>query len=62
MFMKTIFKNWKNFKRTRNYVPRWNLCMYFLISAENMLMTDVSITQGVCHLIHVFFGSSLAKV
>ena len=62
MFMKTIFKNWKDFKRIRNYVPRWNLYMYFLISGENMLMADVSITQGVCHVIHIFFGSSLAKV
>ena len=23
---------------------------------------DVSRTQGVCHVIHIFFGSSLAKV
>ena len=23
---------------------------------------DVSRTQGVCHLIHIFFGSSLGKV
>ena len=62
MFMKTIFKNSKNFKRIRNYVPKWNLYLYFLFSGENMLMADVSITQGVCHVIHIFFGSSLAKV
>ena len=34
----------------------------FLISGENMLMTDVSITQGVCHVINISFRFSLAKV
>ena len=62
MFMKTIFNNTKNFKTIRNYVPKWNLYMYFLISGENMLMADVSITQETCHLIHIFFESSLAKL
>ena len=61
MFMKTIFNNTKNFKTIRNYVPKWNLYMYFLISGENMLMADVSITQGVCPMIHTFFGSYLVR-
>ena len=60
--MKTIFKNSKNFKRIRNYVLKRSLYLYFLISGENMLIDDVSITQGVCHVIYIFFGSSLAKV
>ena len=34
MFIKTIFKNSKNFKRIRNYLPKWNLYLYFLISIE----------------------------
>ena len=34
----------------------------FLICNENMLMANVSITQGVCRVIHIFFGSSLGKV
>ena len=38
------------------------ICLYFLISGEKTLMADVNITQGVCHVIHIFFGSSLAKV
>ena len=38
------------------------ICLYFLISGEKMLMADVNITQGVCHVIHIFFGSSLAKI
>ena len=62
MFMKTIFKTLKIFKRIRNHVPKWNLYFYFLISSENMLMDDVSITQGLYHVIHKSFGSSLAKV
>ena len=62
MFMKTIFKTLKIFKRIRNHVPKWNLYLYFLISSENMLMDDVSITQGLYHVIHISFGSSLAKV
>ena len=31
MFTKTIFKNSKKVKRTRNYVPKWNLYLLFLI-------------------------------
>ena len=60
--MKTIFKNSKNFKRIRNYVTKWNLYLYFLISGENILMADVSITQGVCLVIYIFFGFFLGKV
>ena len=62
MFIKTIFKNSKNSKKIRNYVPKWNLYLYFLISSENMLIVDVGIAQGVCHVIYIFFGSSLTKV
>ena len=55
MFMKTIFKTLKIFKRIRNHVPKWNLYLYFLISSENMLMADVSVTPGMRHVIHNFF-------
>ena len=31
MFIKTILKDSRKFRRIRNDVPKWNLCLYFLI-------------------------------
>ena len=45
MFIKTIFKDSRKVNRTRNYVRRCNLYLYFLLSqnllifAEKMLMS-----------------------
>ena len=38
MFIKAIFKNFKKFKRSRNYVPKGNLYLYFLI--EQILLVS----------------------
>ena len=43
MFIKTIFKESRKLKRIRNYVSKSNLYL------------DVSRTQEVCHVIHIFF-------
>ena len=66
IYIKTIFKDSKEFKRVRNYVSKCNLYLFlqiakfvFIIGEKN---ADVSRTQGVCHVIHIFFGSSLGKV
>ena len=34
IFIKTVFKDSKKVKRIRNYVPKCNLYLYFLISGE----------------------------
>ena len=59
MFLKTIFKDSIQIKKIRNYVSKCNLYLYFLIQ-QNMLISskknaDVSRTQRVCHVIHIFF-------
>ena len=49
----------------RNYVSKWNLYLYFLtkqnllISGEKMLMSPE--LERVCHVIHLFFGSSFGN-
>ena len=59
MFIKTIFKDSKKFKRIRNYVSKRNLYLYFLIlqnllvSGEKMLMlTELKgcLTWFICFL------------
>ena len=39
VFIKKIFKDSKNVKRSRNYVQRCNLYLYFLIK-QNLLISD----------------------
>ena len=31
MFIKTILRDSRKVRRIRNYVSKWNLCLYFLI-------------------------------
>ena len=66
MFIKTIFEDSKKFQRIRNYVSKCNQCLVFLDLAKFVDFwwknADVSRIQGVCHMIHTIFGSSLGKV
>ena len=45
MFIKTILKDSRKNRRIRNYVSKWNLCLYFwilqnlLISSKKVLMS-----------------------
>ena len=61
--MKKSLKTKKKVKIITNYVPKCNLYLYFL-RYQNLMMknADVSRTQGVCHVIDIFFDSSLGKV
>ena len=59
MFIKIIFKDSGKVKRIKNYLLKCNLYLYFLIY-QNFLVSgeknsDVSKTQGVCHVTHIFF-------
>ena len=66
VFIKRIFKDSKNVKRTRNYVPKCSLYLYFLlwqnflIFDEEMLMS-AELKESVTWFKY-FFGSSLVKV
>ena len=51
----------KNVKTIRNYLLKWNVYLYFDITKVADFCyknADVSRTQGVCHMIYMFFGSS----
>ena len=65
MFIMKIYKDSRKLKINRNYVSKYNLYL-FLDTAKciNFCLknADVSRTQGVCHVIHIFSGSSLGKV
>ena len=63
-FIKKIFKVSGKVKRIRNYVSKWDLCLYFLIS-QNFLISgkkNSECVSRVCHVIDIFFGSSLGEV
>ena len=65
MFLETIFKYSRKVKRIRNYVSKCNLYLSFLILQIPDFWwkdADVSRTQGLCHVIHIFCGPSLGKV
>ena len=66
IFIKTTFKDSKKVKRIKNYVLKNNLYLHFLIW-QMLLITneknaDINRTKRVCHVIYMFFGSSLGKV
>ena len=63
--MKTIFKDLNKVKRIRNYVSKFNLSIFPDIAKFadfRWKNADISRTQGVCHVIYIFLGSSLSKV
>ena len=65
LFIKTTHKDSRKIKRIRNYVSKWCLYLYFLITNIWQFLvknSDVSRTQGMCHVIHIDFGSSLSKI
>ena len=66
MFIITIYKDSRKVKINRNHVSKYNLLSVFLdiVKFANFRWknADVSRIQGVCHVIHIFFGSSLGKV
>ena len=62
MFIKTIFRDSWKVKRIRNYV---SISVFFDIAKFadfQQKNVDVSRTQGVCHMIRIFFGFSLGRV
>ena len=65
IFLKATFKDSTKVRRIINYVSKSNLYLYFLIQ-QNLSISgknpDVSRTQGVYHVIHIIFGTSLGKV
>ena len=65
MFFKTIFKNSNKIKSIRNYVSKCNVYVFLditKIADFGRKNADVGRTQGVCHVIYIFFGSILGKV
>ena len=65
LFIKTTHKDSRKIKRIRNYVSKWRLYLYFLITNIWQFLvknSDVSRTQGMCHVIQIDFGSSLSKI
>ena len=66
MVIETIFQDSKKVIKIRNYISRRNFYLYFLIY-QNLLIScekkaDISRTPELCHVIHLFFGSSLGEV
>ena len=67
MFTNTIFEDSKKSERIRNYLPHaMESTSVFLDIAEfsdfQWKTADFSRAQGLCRMIHIFFGSSLVKV
>ena len=50
----------KKVRRFRSNVPTCNL--YLSVFSDIAKFADVRRTQGLCHVIHIFFGPSLGKV
>ena len=46
MFIKAILIDSKNVKINRNYVPNWNLCLYFFIY-QNLVISDEKVLMSV---------------
>ena len=66
IFIKTTFKESNKVKRIINYVLKCNLYLYFLIKHYLLISgeknADFSRPQVVCHVVCIFFESSLGKV
>ena len=65
MFIMSIYKDSRKVEINRNYVSKCNVYLFLDIAkfADFQLKNaDITRTQGVCHEIHRFFGSPLAKV
>ena len=67
IFFITIYKDSIKVKINRNYVSKYNLYLSVFVDIAKLAdfrwkNTDVSKTQEVCHVFHIFFGSSLGKV
>ena len=68
MFFKTITKAQEKFKKIeimyQNPIYMW-ICGFLDVAKfadSRWKNADVSRTQGVCHVIYAFFGTSLGKV
>ena len=59
MFIKKIFKDSRKLKRIRNYALKCDLCLSFDITKFADFRRK---NADVCHVIHIFFGSSLGQV
>ena len=62
MFIKTILKDLKKVKRIRNNVPKSVFLDIEKFADFRWKNADVSRAQGMCHVIHILFGSSLGKI
>ena len=66
MFIKTTFKDSNKVKRIRNYVliSAIYICIFDITKSVDFRWknADVSRTQKMCHVIYVYFESSLGKV
>ena len=62
MSIKTIFKDSRKFEINRNYVSTGLFPDIAKFADFRRKNNDVSRTQRLCHVIHIFFGSSLGKV
>ena len=57
IFLKTMFKDSNKLERIRNYVPK---CISIFLDIAKF--ADITRTQEVCHVIHIFLGSPVGKV
>ena len=56
MFIITIYKDSRKVKINRNYISKYNLYLDIAKLVDSgWKNADVSRTQGVCHVIHIFF-------
>ena len=67
IFIKTTSKDSKKVNRVRTCALKYNLAISVFfditkVSDFGCKNADVSTTQEVCHMIYIFFGSSLGKV
>ena len=65
VFIKKYLMTQRKIKRNRQIIKMQSISLFFGIAKFvdfQLKNADVSRTQGVCHVIHIFFGSSIGKV
>ena len=65
MFIKTTFEDSKEVKKSKLCIKTQSIPVFLDITKTADLRlknTDVSRTQGMFHVIYIFFGSSLGKI
>ena len=59
MFIKNAFQDWKKCTKMQSIYVFSDIAKFADFQWKS---ADVSITQGMCHMIHIFLGSFLGKV